>query len=409
LETIDELTFAIEQSAIAPPELPRDVVKLSTIYTYPDAPTKPKPLSAAPRVWRLARHDLFDKATTNNINSILDVCTIAVKLPNIIPPDDIKAQKNTKTFRNFVQYLHTNELVAVLACDSAGRVGFIVTSGSTTGTEGRYSALLYYAQAKKFLPLARQTNNNKNNGTDVDAPSDGEISWHEDEVPFGGKSGASRRGGNSQLLRPFTPLSSISNNSEPRGSKNGNSSFPFPRTHFGGRGSRRGYTALEEDEQARGYNGQGGHGSSRGFNNGNGDSGPGNVYSKFGGDLSSVGVQWGVDNQNSTRRAFGNVLTNQPRPSHFNNATKPPPSLTRSTGGSSILRELKEKKEKLDRIRMMYKTSLKKEGSIINAFVDATLFTKQIYNVSGEEAVSDVIEILCEHLYVDLFGKFSLD
>jgi len=117
----------------------------------------------------------------------------------------------------------------------------------------------------------------------------------------------------------------------------------------------------------------------------------------------------GGNNQNSTGRAFGNVLTNQPRPSNSNKATKPPPSLTRSTGGSSILRELKEKKEKLDRIRMMYKTSLKKEGSIINAFVDATLFAKQIYHVSEEEAVSDVIEILCEHLYIDLIGKFSFD
>ena len=239
LETIDELTFAIEQSAIAPSELPRDVVRLSTIYTYPDAPTKPKPLSAALRVWRLARQALFNRATTNDTNSILGVCTIAVKLPVHISQKDIRAQDKTKRFRNFVEYLHTNELVAVLACDSAGRVGFIVTSGSTTGTEGRYSALLYYAQAKEFLPLARQ--NNKNNNGFVDAPSDGEI--------------------------------------KPRGS----SGFPFPRTHFGGRGSRRGYSALEQDEQARGYNGQGGRGSSRGFNNGNGDRGIGN----FGGDSGS--------------------------------------------------------------------------------------------------------------------------
>lgn len=117
----------------------------------------------------------------------------------------------------------------------------------------------------------------------------------------------------------------------------------------------------------------------------------------------------GGNNQSSTGRAFGNVLTNQPRPSNSNNTTKPPPSLTLSTGRSSILRELKEKKKKLDHVRLVYETTLKDEGSIIHAFVDATLCAKQIYHVSEEEAVSDVIEILCEHLYIDLFGKFSFD
>ena len=58
---------------------------------------------------------------------------------------------------------------------------------------------------------------------------------------------------------------------------------PFPHMNFGGRGSRSGYTALEQDEQELGYNGQGGRGSSRGFNNGNGDRGTVN----FGGDSGS--------------------------------------------------------------------------------------------------------------------------
>jgi len=166
LETIDTLTSSVVQSAIPISTLPSDIIKLSTIYTYPDAPTSPKPLSRAPRVWRLARRVLFDQSTTTNTSNknLLQRCTIAVKLPNIIP-DDIKAQKNTKTFHKFIQYLHSYQLVAVLACDSAGRICFIVPSNNSndvsTTADGYYSAYLYYANMKEFLPWCREnyTNN----------------------------------------------------------------------------------------------------------------------------------------------------------------------------------------------------------------------------------------------------------
>ena len=164
LKTIDELTSSIVQSAIPQPKLPPDVIKLSTIYTYPDAPTNPKPLSRAPRVWRLAQRSLFDQATTTIDNNahLLQRCTIAVKLPTIISQDDTKSQKNTKSFHNFIQYLYTSQQVAVLACDSAGRIGFIVpTTTSRNNTdiknddESYYSAYLYYAPMKEFIPWAR--------------------------------------------------------------------------------------------------------------------------------------------------------------------------------------------------------------------------------------------------------------
>ena len=158
LDTIDALTSSIVQSAIPISNLPSDIVKLSTIYTYPDAPTHPKPLSRAPRVWRLVRRALFDQSTTTpgTNKNLLQSCTIAVKLPTIINPDDIKAHNNTKTFHKFIQYLHTNQLVAVLACDSAGRVGFIIPSNDETTSDGYYSAYLYCANMKEFIPWSRE-------------------------------------------------------------------------------------------------------------------------------------------------------------------------------------------------------------------------------------------------------------
>ncbi|KAL9178343.1 hypothetical protein ACHAXT_001771 [Thalassiosira profunda] len=58
--------------------------------------------------------------------------------------------------------LHANRLVAVLACDSAGRIGFVVPSPSDYGDSGsaaeikeEYAASLYYAPMKEFVPWAK--------------------------------------------------------------------------------------------------------------------------------------------------------------------------------------------------------------------------------------------------------------
>ncbi|KAL7543074.1 hypothetical protein ACHAXR_012382 [Thalassiosira sp. AJA248-18] len=170
IETIEALTSSIVQSAIPLPGLPPDIVKLTTIYTYPDAPTRPKPLSRSPRVWRLVQRSLFDSAaaatdarnnndTNGNKNNLLKRCTIAVKLPTNIPPNDVKSIKNTKFFYNFMQYLHAHDLVAVLACDSAGRISFVVPPVSGMGNNNGddcYAASLCYAPMKEFLPWAKE-------------------------------------------------------------------------------------------------------------------------------------------------------------------------------------------------------------------------------------------------------------
>ncbi len=63
--TIDALSSLVVQSAVPLAKMPPDVVRLSMVYNYPDAPTRPKPLSRAPRIFGLARRGVFDKATNN--------------------------------------------------------------------------------------------------------------------------------------------------------------------------------------------------------------------------------------------------------------------------------------------------------------------------------------------------------
>jgi len=167
IETVDSLTSSVVKSAIPMPSLPADIHKLATIYTYSDAPTLPKPLSSAPRIWNLVRRDLFDAccgpaASDTNNNSggdskqPLQKCTVAVKLPQHIHGTDQKSQKdikNSKLFSKFVSHLYNQELVAMTACDSAGRIGFIVPLKLS---EGYYAADLYYAPMKAFIPWARE-------------------------------------------------------------------------------------------------------------------------------------------------------------------------------------------------------------------------------------------------------------
>jgi hypothetical protein len=54
---IESLASSMAESATPPP--PDVMGKVSTVYTYPDAPTRPRPLSGAPRIWRLVERGLF--------------------------------------------------------------------------------------------------------------------------------------------------------------------------------------------------------------------------------------------------------------------------------------------------------------------------------------------------------------
>ena len=157
---------------------PTDAVKLATVFT--PTSSSPNPFGDI-QISNVVKRKLFDLATTlsdENATSPLQRCTIAVKPPTHTLLD-LNSKKNSKGFGTFVQYLHSNNLVALLACDSSGRVGFIVPSSSTTKKDGCFSAHLYYALAGEFIPWARECYYNAtaptSGGENVIVPSDGEV------------------------------------------------------------------------------------------------------------------------------------------------------------------------------------------------------------------------------------------
>jgi len=156
--------------------------KLATVYTYRDAPTRPKPLSRAPRIWNVCPSRLFFAATahssSHSSSSLLQTCRMAVKCPSAIlrsnsNSDDDKSRRdatNSRSFSSFVRYLKRSRLVAVVACDSVGRIGFLVPPGDDDGGNGttrddddenNYAAYFHYAPLRRFLPWCR-TNYERN-------------------------------------------------------------------------------------------------------------------------------------------------------------------------------------------------------------------------------------------------------
>ena len=181
---IESLASLMERSAMPPPPTTDPGRRLTTIYTYPDAPTRPKPLSRAPRICHLVDRDLFDRSTTAAIATTattanasrartptppLRRCVVAVKRPGGIPDGEGRSIENTRSFRDLVRYLRDRGRVALLACDSAGRIGFVVPaedddggggdggagSAAVGGGESHCAAHLYYAPMVEFIPWAR--------------------------------------------------------------------------------------------------------------------------------------------------------------------------------------------------------------------------------------------------------------
>jgi hypothetical protein len=85
-----------------------------------------------------------------------------VKRPACIPDRDVGSRENTRSFRGLVRCLRDRGWVAMLACDSAGRIGFVVpddddgiAGAAIEDGESNCSALLYYAPMGEFIPWAR--------------------------------------------------------------------------------------------------------------------------------------------------------------------------------------------------------------------------------------------------------------
>ncbi|KAL7458052.1 hypothetical protein ACHAWC_009554 [Mediolabrus comicus] len=198
IASIDSLTTSIVKSATPLTSLPPNIHKLTTIYTYNDAPTSPKPISSAPRIWKLVSRNLFNHCCHSSSSqheekdgSLLKRCTVAVKLPKHIKgsvDNDPKIQKdikNSKLFHNFIIYLQQHDLVAMLACDSAGRVGFVVPTANDNSSNGSdddnsYVAYLYYANMKMFIPWARENYVKSTQQQQQHGNHDGDDDWDND-------------------------------------------------------------------------------------------------------------------------------------------------------------------------------------------------------------------------------------
>jgi mRNA (guanine-N7-)-methyltransferase len=166
INTLDALTSnllksSVQQEPVVPP-------RLATVYTYKDAPVKPKPLSGKLRIDNLMTFALFQRVThtDNGTDGLLKKCTTAVKVPSVIEQyahDQRKYQadmRNSKSFKSFFHQLQTKKQVAALAYDSAGRIGFLVPfallNPDGIDDDEEYAACLYYAPMKEFISFAKK-------------------------------------------------------------------------------------------------------------------------------------------------------------------------------------------------------------------------------------------------------------
>jgi hypothetical protein len=164
IQTLDELTTNLVQSSLQTE--PSSPPRLATVYTYKDAPVKPKPLSGKLRIENLMSFLLFERIARSEGGS-LKKCTIAVKLPSVMEQyahyqRKYQADKhNTNSFRSFIGRLHSANQVAVLAYDSAGWIAFLVPFSllnhqqQSNGDDSQYAACLFYAPMKEFLSHAQ--------------------------------------------------------------------------------------------------------------------------------------------------------------------------------------------------------------------------------------------------------------
>ncbi|KAL3811363.1 hypothetical protein ACHAXA_011327 [Cyclostephanos tholiformis] len=167
---VSDIESLASAMALQPATTSNDVRRASTIYTYPDAPIFPKPISRAPRICRLVDRVLFDRSTTTTTTTTTTTlsgwCTIAVKRPSCVSKSDLKSIENARSFRNLMIFLRDRKLVAMLASDSAGRICFVVPDDDTDDYENNddahCAARLYYAPLGELITSARANHDRAN-------------------------------------------------------------------------------------------------------------------------------------------------------------------------------------------------------------------------------------------------------
>jgi len=118
--TVDEV-FTVLDAPIDPNAL----TKNSTIYTYPDGPKQPGPISRSLTVIALVEtsHPIVRPLLIVDDNKLMKKCTIGVKQfhPNLPDKDKI----NSANFAKFVTKLRRTGLVAILSKDKYNRFGIL--------------------------------------------------------------------------------------------------------------------------------------------------------------------------------------------------------------------------------------------------------------------------------------------
>ena len=105
---------------------PHQLTKNSVIYSYPDGPRHPGPLSRSLTVIALLEtsHPVVQKLLVEQqVNGVMEKCTIGVKQFNPILPD--KDKVNSANFAKFITKLRRTEVVAILSKDKYGRFGIL--------------------------------------------------------------------------------------------------------------------------------------------------------------------------------------------------------------------------------------------------------------------------------------------
>lgn len=140
---------------------PSQLKKNSTIYSYPDGPRHPGPISRSLTVIGLieASSDVVQRLCNPNSN-YMHRCTIGVKMFNPNLPE--KDKTNSMNFAKFVTRLRREEAVAILSKDKYGRFGILKPMAEENGTGEKFAAECFVGDienAKRLFPETKKKNN----------------------------------------------------------------------------------------------------------------------------------------------------------------------------------------------------------------------------------------------------------
>lgn len=124
LPTNDTASNAVFEALDAPID-PKALQKNSTIYSYPDGPQVPGPISRSLTVIGFIETSspMVQQLETDTTKGILEKCTIGVKKIRPELPD--KDKINSTNFAKFINKLRRQDMVAVLSKDKYGRFGIL--------------------------------------------------------------------------------------------------------------------------------------------------------------------------------------------------------------------------------------------------------------------------------------------